>query len=116
MLRKIFLTAIAVFILAYLLPGIHVSSFPYALLVAIVLGILRAIVKPILVVLTLPVTVLSLGLFLFVINACIVLIADSMLEQFAVTSFGYALLFSILLSIVQSILNSIFKDDSQNIE
>ena len=106
-LKNIFITAIAVFILAYLLPGITVTSFLYALVVALVLGLLQAIVKPILVLLTLPATILTMGLFLFVINACIVLLADYFLANFSVDGFWFALLFSILLSVLQSLLFSI---------
>ena len=109
--RRIILTAAAVFLLAYLLPGINVSSFGYALLVALVLGLLRAIVKPILVILTLPVTVLTFGLFLVVINACMVLLADKLLDHFTVSGFWYAILFSVLLSAIQSFLFSTFKDN-----
>ncbi|NNJ55016.1 MAG: phage holin family protein [Bacteroidia bacterium] len=112
--RKIILTAAAVFLLAYLLPGISVSSFGYALLVALVLGFLRAVVKPILVIFTLPVTVLTFGLFLLVINACMVLLADKLLDQFSVSTFGYAILFSVLLSLIQSFLFSTFKDNRES--
>ena len=109
MLRKILLTAIAVFAIAYFLPGIMVKDFGNALLVALVLGFIRAVVQPILVFLTLPITILTLGLFLLVINGCMVLLADYFLDGFAVTNFWYALLFSFLLSIIQSALYSMFK-------
>ncbi len=113
LLRKVFLTAVAVFILAYLLPGITVTSFGYAFIVALVLGLLRVLVKPLLVLLTLPVTMLTFGLFLLVINASIVILADKLIDNFAVSSFGYAIIFSILLSIVQSILFGLFKDNRE---
>lgn len=109
MLRKILLTAIAVFAIAYFLPGIMVKDFGNALLVALVLGFIRAVVQPILVFLTLPITILTLGLFLLVINGCMVLLADYFLDGFDVTNFWYALLFSFLLSIIQSALYSMFK-------
>lgn len=115
-LRKIILTAAAVFMLAYLLPGITVSSFGYALIVALVLGFLRAFVQPVLVILTLPVTVLTFGLFLLVINACIVLLADKLLDNFAVSGFWYAILFSVLLSLIQSFLFTTFKDNRNRIQ
>jgi putative membrane protein len=110
LVRKILLTTIAVFALAYFLPGITVANFADALLVAIVLGLIRAIVQPVLVFLTLPITILTLGLFLLVINGSMVLLADYFLDGFSVRNFWYALLFSLLLSMLQSILYSIFRD------
>ncbi|MEN8123527.1 MAG: phage holin family protein [Bacteroidota bacterium] len=101
---KILLTAIAVLIIEYILPGVTVDSYVTAIWVALILGILYAILKPILVVLTLPVTIVTLGLFLFVINALIVLLTNKMVDGFDVSGFWVALIFSILLSIVQSIL------------
>lgn len=97
----------AVLILAYILPGVYVTSFMSAIIVAIVLGFLRIFVKPLLVIFTLPATILSLGLFLLVINACIILMADYFVSGFAVKHFGWALLFSILLSFTQSLLHKI---------
>jgi putative membrane protein len=107
-IRRLLLTSIAVFGLAYFLPGISVVNFKDALLVALVLGFVRAIVQPILVFLTLPITILTLGLFLLVINACMVLLVDALLVGFSVANFGYALLFSLMLSILQSMLYSFF--------
>lgn len=104
---KILLTAIAVLIIGHFQGGIEIKEGSYitAIWVAVILGILYAILKPILVVLTLPVTILTLGLFLFVINALIVLLAGKLIDGFEVTGgFWAALLFSILLSIVESIL------------
>src|SRR6188472_289291 len=99
---KILITTINAFILAYLLPGISFYNIFTALIVAVILAFLDAVVKPLLLVLTLPVTILTLGLFLFVINACIILMADSMVSGFKVASFWHALLFSILLSFFNS--------------
>ena len=98
-------------VLAYILPGVAVSGYIGAIIVAVVIALLRFIVKPILVILTIPITLLTLGLFLFVINACIILLADYFVDGFAVDGFLYALLFSVLLSIFQSILFSFLKDD-----
>lgn len=101
---KLFLNAIAVVITAYILPGVHLESFWYALLLAAVLSLLNVSVKPILVVLTIPATIFSLGLFLLVINAFIILIADWIItDGFNVDGFWWALLFSIVLSIINSI-------------
>jgi putative membrane protein len=105
------LTAIAVVLLAKLLPGVAVEGFTSAIVVAIVIGLLNVFVKPILVILTLPITVVTLGLFLLVINAGIILLADNFIDGFTVTGFWVALLFSLLLSFLQSILFSVLKED-----
>lgn len=110
---RILLTAVAVVILAKFLPGVEVAGFTGAIIVAIVLGLLNAILKPILVILTLPITILTLGLFLLVINAIIILLAGEFLDGFSVSGFWTALLFSLLLSLLQSILFSILKEDKK---
>ena len=106
---KILLTAIAVVILAKFLPGAHVDSYTTAIWVAVALGLLFSILKPILVILTLPVTILTLGLFLFVINAGLILLASNWIDGFWVDGFWVALLFSILLSFIQSILYKVLE-------
>jgi putative membrane protein len=88
-----------------------VAGYGTAVIVALVLALLNLIVKPILVILTLPVTILTLGLFLLVINAIIILLADSFVSGFGVDGFWIALIFSLLLSIFQSILYSILGSD-----
>ncbi|HLV69798.1 MAG TPA: phage holin family protein [Xanthomarina sp.] len=108
---RVLLTAIAVVLLAKLLPGVAVEGFTSAIVVAIVIGLLNVFVKPILVILTLPITVVTLGLFLLVINAGIILLADNFIDGFTVTGFWVALLFSLLLSLLQSILFSVLKED-----
>ncbi len=108
LLVKLVLTAIAAMVLAYFLPGVHVSGAWAALSLAVVLGLLRLIVRPLLVIFTLPITVLTLGLFLFVINGIIIFLASSMVAGFRVDNFGIAILFSLLLSIFQSILYAVF--------
>ena len=110
---KLLLTAVAVIILAKVLPGVEVVSYSYAILVALVIGFLKVIVKPILVILTLPVTIITFGLFLLVINATIILLADYFLSGFNVDGLGWALLFSLLLSFLQSILRSLIKEEKQ---
>jgi putative membrane protein len=107
---RILLTAAAVMVLSYVLPGVSVASYWAAVIVAVVLGLLRLVVKPILVVLTFPITVLTLGLFLLVINAVIILMADYFIDGFAVKNFWWAIIFSLLLSFLQSIFHSILKD------
>lgn len=111
---KLLINALAVFILAYVLTGVNVDGYLSAMLVAVVLSILNLFVKPILVIFTLPATILTLGLFLLVINAVIILLADELIPGFSVTNFWWALLFSVLLSILQSILYSLLKEDKKN--
>jgi len=101
---KILLSAVAVVILAKLIPGVTVDTYTTAIWVAFLIGILDAIVKPIFVILTLPITIVTLGLFLFVINAVLILMANSWIDGFSVSSFWTALLFSILLSFFESFL------------
>lgn len=110
---KMLLTAVAVIILAQILPGIHVDSYTTAIIVAIVLGLLRIFVRPLIILFTLPITIITLGLFLFVINAIIILLADKLIDGFDVAGFWYALLFSLLLSFLQSILYSLLKEKKQ---
>lgn len=97
--------AIVIIVAAYLLPGVHVATFVAALWAALVLGVINAILKPILVLLTLPINILTLGLFTFVINALLVLLATHIVSGFRVDSFWWALLFSLIVSIIHSILN-----------
>ena len=115
LLLKLLLTAVAVIILAYFLPGIELigNQFTTALIVAAVLGVLNLLVKPILVILTLPITVVTLGLFLLIINALMVMLAGNIIDGFGVSSIWTAILFSILLSFLQSILYSILKEDKK---
>ena len=110
-LVKWVLSATAVLIAAYILPGVSVTSFWSALIVAAILAILNAILRPILVVLTIPITIVTLGLFLLVINALIILLTDSLISGFEVSNFWWALLFSLLLSI----LGALFDDVAERI-
>lgn len=99
------LSALAVVITAYLLPGIVIKSFFVALIVAVVLGFLNTIIRPILIVLTLPVNILTLGLFTFVINAGLVMLTSNLVWGFRVNGFWWALLFSLVLWLVNTVLN-----------
>ena len=100
---RILVTSLLVMILSYIMNGVTVDTFSTAIVVAIVLGLLNFIVKPILIILTLPITILSLGLFLLVINAIIILLCDHFVHGFDVNSFWTALFFSIVLSLSQSL-------------
>lgn len=110
LLIRLLITAGIVMLLSHVLTGVAVSGYAAALIVAAVLGVLNILVKPILIILTIPITILTLGLFLLVINACIILMADQFIDGFAVDGFWTALLFSILLSISQSIAFSLLKE------
>ncbi|MGB2224452.1 MAG: phage holin family protein [Polaribacter sp.] len=108
---KLILTALAVIVLANLLPGVTVDGYGTALIVAVVIAILNMFVRPLLIFFTLPATIVTLGLFLFVINAAIILLADNLVSGFAVSGFLVALIFSILLSVFRSALFSLLKED-----
>lgn len=103
-IMRIVVTSVIAFGLSYILKGIKIDSFWTAILLAIVLAVLNALLKPVLIILTLPITIVTLGLFLFVINAAIILLADYFIPGFEVNGFWWALLFSLLLSIVTSVL------------
>jgi putative membrane protein len=103
---RIIITAVVAFGLSYVLKGIHINLFTTALILAVVLAILNAFLKPILIILTLPITVFTFGLFLLVINAAIILLAAKFVDGFKVDGFWWALLFSFLLSILTSALYS----------
>ena len=105
------ISGLAVLITAYLLPGVKVDGMLGAVIVAAVLALLDAVIKPIMVILTLPVTFITLGLFLLVINACVILLASKIVPGFLVDGFWWALLFSIILALINSILEGIAKSN-----
>lgn len=106
-LARLVTMTLAVIITDWILSGIQVSGVPAAIIISLVLSVLNLIVKPLLVFLTLPITVFTFGIFLFVINALIVLIAAWMVPGFQVDSFWWALAFSIILSLSSSVLETI---------
>ncbi len=110
LLLKLLINALAVYTIAHFLNGVTVNTYITAIIVAIVLSVLNLLVKPVLVILTLPITIVTLGLFLFVINALIILLADKLIDGFSVNNIFTAMLFSILLSVLQSILYSLLKE------
>ena len=114
-LIKLLISTLAVIITAKLLPGIEIQndSIMIALVVAAVLAFLNSVLKPILVFLTLPITFVTLGLFLLVINALIIMIADKYVDGFTVRSFWWAILFSMVLSVVNSILSNLGGSNDQ---
>lgn len=100
----ILINSIAVFLVAYLLKGVEIKSFLSAVWVAVGLAIVNVVIKPIIVFLTLPVTILTLGLFVLVIDALMVMLIDGLMENFKVENFWWALLFSVALSVTNGIL------------
>lgn len=100
------LSAIAIFVAAYLTPGVVIDSFVSALVVAIVLGLLNSFVKPVLLILTLPINIVTLGLFTIVINLFILYLADYLVAGFAIGSILSALLFGIVLTLINMIIPS----------
>ncbi len=108
MIYSLLINSIAVFIAAYILDGVQVKNFFTAILVAIVLAIVNTFIRPIIIFLTLPVTILTLGLFILVINALILMAIDYFLEGFQVRNFWWAVLLSIVLSLINGLLFWIF--------
>jgi putative membrane protein len=101
------LNAVALLVVAYLLPGITVASFGSALIAALVLGLLNMLVKPVLVLLTLPITIVTLGLFLLILNALLFWFTGSILKGFQVNGFWWAVIGAILYSIISGLLSTL---------
>ena len=99
---KIIVIAAVSFVLANILPGIHAASFWTTLIFAAILALLNVFAKPLLILLTLPITLITLGLFLFVINTLVVLLASKFVDGFSIDNFWWGLLFSIILSLIMS--------------
>ncbi len=104
---KILVTALAALIVSYLMPGVQIDSGTSAVLLAIVLALLNAFIKPILVILTIPITILSLGLFLLVINMLIIKLSSEIVTGFHVAGWWAAFWFSILLSLVTYLIETL---------
>jgi putative membrane protein len=105
LILHLFVDTLAILTGAYLLPGVAVDGLLTALVVAIVLGVVNVLLRPLLVVLTLPLTILTLGLFLFVINALMIVLVAKLVPGFHVSNFGWALAYSLLITVVSSFLN-----------
>lgn len=98
-------SAMVVFSIAYIMPGVHVADFTTSLVVALVLGIINAFLKPILLLLTLPINLLTLGLFTFILNALLILLVTRIVPGFSVDGFLTALIFGIILTIANTFVN-----------
>ena len=108
---NLLVSALVVFGLANILPGVSVKGYGSAVIIAIVIGLLNAIVKPVLKFISIPVTILTLGLFSFVITAIIILLASAIMgDSFHVDGFWYALLFGVVLAIVNSLVGGMMGD------
>ncbi|MEG0188912.1 phage holin family protein [Algoriella sp.] len=108
---NLLVSALVVFGLANILPGVSIKGYVSAILVALVIGLLNAVVRPILSFISIPVTILTLGLFSFVITAIIILLASAIMgDSFHVDGFWYALLFGVVLGIVNSIIGGMLGD------
>ena len=101
------ITTVAILIAGHLLSGVVIRSFTTAIVAALVLGLINAVIRPILVILTLPITILSLGLFIFVLNALLVLLTSAIVPGFEVRSFWWAMGFSLVVSVVSFVLHRI---------
>jgi putative membrane protein len=112
---KITVNTLAILLSAHLLPGVKVPNYSTALAIALTLSILNIFFKPLFIVLTLPITLLSFGLFLLFTNAFMILIADYFIDTFSVGSFWNAFLFSLLLWMVNSIFDKIIKKDQEEV-
>lgn len=104
-LIRIIIIAAVSYGLSRVLSGIHVTDFWTAIIFAVVLAILNTFIKPLIILLTLPVTLLTLGLFLFVINTIIILLASKFVDGFSIENFWWGLLFSLILSLITSFVN-----------
>lgn len=113
-ITKILVTALAVLIAAYILPGIHINGVLTAIFVAAILGLLNTFIKPILVVLTIPITIVTLGLFLLVINVLIIKWTSDIIPNhaFTVDNWLWALLFGFIVSIISSVINGLIRKSS----
>lgn len=110
---RFLLSGAAVLLTAYLLPGVFVEHYGYALLVAAVLSLVNLFVRPLLIIFTIPITIMTLGLFLLVINAIIILLVDFLTPGFGVDGFWWALAFSLILSIFNSLFSDLVKDKKE---
>lgn len=108
-LIRLLINGIAVFVAPYLLPGVKVDNFTTAFIVAVLLAVINTLIKPIILLLTLPINILSLGLFTFVINGLLVLLISNLVKGFTVENLWWAILFSLVVSIVSAVLHSLTK-------
>ena len=104
------ISTLAILVTAYVLPGVHVSGFVSAFVLAVILGVINTIIRPILILLTLPLTIFTLGLFALVINALLVMLASSIVPGFTIDGFLWAFVFGIVLAVVSFVLGALEKE------
>lgn len=107
-----FFSAIALLISAWLIPGVYISGFFSALLTVVILGAVNSIIRPILILFTLPINILTLGLFTLIINALMVTLTAYLLSGFNIDNFGIAIIFSIILTIITELIENLIKEKS----
>lgn len=107
-LIKWLFNALVIMVAAYLLPGVHIANFITALAIALILSVLNLSIRPLLIILTLPLTIFTLGLFLLVINALMILLTSSLVPGFEVDGFWWAVLYSILISVIHLLTLRVF--------
>lgn len=110
-LRNLIVNTLSIFAVSYILSGVHVDGFLTALLVAVVMAVLNSTLKPLLIIITIPITFVTFGLFLFVINVLVLYAAAYLIDGFALEGFWWAILFSLLVSIVNSVLFGLGKNN-----
>ena len=110
MIGYLVINTVSIFAVSYILPGIEVGSFTTALIVAVVMAVLNITLKPLLIVITIPFTVITFGLFLLVVNVLVLYAAEALIDGFRIAGFWWALLFSFLVSFVNSILYGLGKN------
>ena len=110
---KLILYSVAIMLTSYLLPGVCIDNFGYAFIFAALLALLNITLKPLLIILTIPFTIFTLGLFLLVINAVIILFADSLIPGTEIDGFWWALLFSLIVSILNGLFSGMAKDEKK---
>lgn len=104
MIEKLLINTVSIFVVGYLLAGIQMDSFLTALVVAVVLAVLNVTLKPLLILLTIPLTIITFGLFLLVVNVLVLYAAAALIDGFQIAGFWWALLFSVLVSLLNSLL------------
>ena len=111
---RLLITAVIAYVLSRILSGVHIVDFKTAVILAFVLALLNTFIRPLLVLFTLPITIITLGLFLFVINALIIIIADKFIDGIKIDGFFWALIFSVILSFISSAADSAMKDSKED--
>ena len=103
--------ALALWVTAYILPGVHIESTQALAIAAVVLGLINALVRPVLTILTLPITILTLGLFYFLVNGFTFFLVTKLVRGFAVTSYWWAVLGALVVSVISAFVGGFFKED-----